>query len=283
MTKSLNNIQLNSVRNTDLKQTELSILINLDGFSFCIYALPKKQPIVFQRFKFKEKATTPERLLNKIEYIFSENEFLKESFNKVTVVHQNELATLVPTVLFDENNLKHYLKNSVKVLPMDFISFEKNDTLDATTVYIPFVNVNNFLLNHYGSFEYYHCFSKLTELLKNEDLNSTKDKIYVHVNKNNFELLAFKSNQLKVINRFEFKTPEDFIYYILFVAEQYDFDTEDVQLTLLGDIIKESDLFDILFKYVRNIEFWTTNIESKEGFKELPQHSNFILLNQHLI
>lgn len=283
MTKLLNSIQLSSVTNTDFKETQLSIQINLDGFSFCIYKLPEKEPILFQRIDFNEKATTPERHLKQIETIFSENKFLNESFNHVSVVHQNELATLVPAIHFDENNLKNYLINTVKVLPIDFISFENIPTLDATAVYIPFVNINNFLFNQYGSFEYYHCFSRLAELLKKEDLINPNNKIFVQVNRNDFELLAFKNNQLQVINRFDFITAEDFIYYILFVAEQLNLDTESFELILIGDIEKESELFDILYKYIRNIRFYNNDTELPEEFNEIPKHSNFILLNQNLI
>jgi hypothetical protein len=152
-----------------------------------------------------------------------------------------------------------------------------------TTVYIPFVNINNFLFNQYGSFEYYHSFSQLAELLKIQDLTNTNDKVFVHVNQNDFELLAFKKNQLQVINRFDFTTAEDFIYYILFVAEQMDLDTESFELILLGDLEKESELFDIVYKYIRHVQFYRNVLELAEEFSEIPRHSNFILLNQNLI
>ncbi|MEI6864914.1 DUF3822 family protein [Flavicella sp.] len=281
MTERVNNIKLNSVESTDLKETRLSIQINLDGFSFCIYSLSEKKPIVFQRFNFEEKASTPERHLAQIENIFFENEFLKESFERVTIIHQNELSSLVPTELFDKNHLKDYIKNSVKTLPIDYLSYDNIDSINATTVYIPFVNINNFFLNYYGSFEYYHSFTQLAILLTKEDLTNSNDKIFVHVNQNSFELLAFKKNKLQVINKFDFLTAEDFIYYVLFVVEQLSFDCETLNLILLGDIQKESELFAIIYKYIRNIKFYTNTIKRPIEFNEIPKHSNFILLNQY--
>ena len=160
---------------------------------------------------------------------------------------------MVPNPLFDQNNLKNYLNQSVKVLAIDYISFEGLSNMDATTVYIPFVNINNFLFNKYGSFEYFHSFSKLTESLSIDDAKNDKDKIYIQVNNSDYELLAFKKNQLQVINRFDFNTAEDFIYYILFTAEQFNLNTETLDLILLGDIEKESELYSIVYKYIRNI------------------------------
>lgn len=280
MIKRLNNIIHKSVANTDLKETQLSIQINLDGFSFCIYALPEKTTLVFQRFEFEEKAVTPEKHLTYIEAIFNKNEFLHQSFKKVIVIHQNELASLVPNTLFNEDHLKHYLNQSIKVLPIDFISFENIPNADITTVYIPFVNINNFLFNAYGEFEYFHSFSKLTELLSQEDLKNKKDKVFLHVNNSDFELLAFKNNKLQAINRFNFTTAEDFIYYTLFVAEQFDLDTETLELILLGDIEKESELYEILYKYIRNVIFFSNEKRNlSEDFNNHPKHANFMLLN----
>ena len=283
MTKRLNNIQINSIDSIDFKETQLSIQINLDGFSFCIYKLPENELIAFQRYKFTERASTPERLLRQIETIYDENNLLKYSFKAVKLIHQNELATLVPTLFFDKNNLKNYLNHSVKLLENDFISFENNNCMDVTSVYIPFVNINNFMFHQYGAFEYYHSFTQLLELLSKEDLLSTEDKIFVQVNQHNFELLAFKNNQLKAINRFEFSTAEDFIYYILFVAEQFDMHTENFKLILLGDIEKQTELYKITYKYIRNIVFYYSPLKLGKEFKDIAKHSNFLVLHQHLI
>ena len=278
MTKRLNNIISKSVENTDLKETQLSIQINLDGFSFCVYTLPEKHPLVFQRFEFEQKALTPETHLREIETIFDQNEFLGQDFKKVEVVHQNELATLVPDELFHEDNLKDYLQHTVKVLPIDFICFDTSEK--RNTVYIPFVNINNFLFNIYGSFEYFHSFTKLIEITSKEDVTAASDKIYIQVNNKNFELVAFKQNQLQVVNRFEFQTAEDFIYYILFTAEQLKLDPETLQLVLIGDIEKESELYSILYTYIRHISFYEANaLSNREEFQSLPKHANAILFN----
>ena len=263
MTKRLNNIISKSVENTDLKETQLSIQINLDGFSFCVYTLPDKQPLVFQRFEFEQKVLTPETHLKEIETIFDQNEFLCQDYKKVEVVHQNELATLVPDELFHEDNLKDYLEHTVKVLPIDFICFDTAEK--RNTVYIPFVNINNFLFNIYGSFEYFHSFTKLIEITSKGDVTAASDKIHIQVNNKNFELVAFKQNQL---------------YYILFTAEQLKLDPETLQLVLMGDIEKESELYSILYTYIRHISFYEANaLSNREEFQSLPKHANAILFN----
>jgi hypothetical protein len=283
MTKRLININDKSVKNIDLNETQLSILINLDGFSFCIYQLPEKRAVVYQHFAFEEKAITPEKHLLYIQSIFEENTFLNHSFKKVTAIHQNELATIVPNELFNKDNLKEYLKHSIKLLDNDFISHEKVKKTKNKTVYIPFVNINNFFFNRFGPFEYFHSFTKLIEIFTTEDSKDTSDKIFLNVNSDDFELLAFKKNHLQVINRFGCKTPEDFIYYVLFVSEQLNFDTEDLKLTLTGDINKHSERYKILYKYIRNVEFLSTDKQNlSDAFLKHPKHLDCILLSESL-
>jgi len=281
MIKNLTNIACKSFKNTDLRKTQLSIQINLDGFSFCIYNLTSKQPIKFQRFEFNNRATTPEQLLNYIKTIYQNNDVLSMSYEKVNVIHQNELATLVPNAFFDQKNLKNYIKKSVKVLDIDFLSFDTLASVDATSVYIPFVNVNNFIFSIHGSFTYFHSFSILIEKLQKEDLKNDKDKIFIHVNNTSFEILVFKNNTLQAINSFEIETSEDFIYYILFTAEQFDLNTETLDLMLLGDINKESERYAILYRYIRNIHFYSnTQKRLPKEFQNLTSQSNFILFNE---
>ena len=54
-------------------------------------------------------------------------------------------------------------------------------------------------------------------------------------------------------NSFEYSSKEDFIYYILFAAEQLELNPEKFELQLLGHISKDDPLFKIAYKYIRNV------------------------------
>ena len=103
MTKRSKYILDKSIEKTDLKETYLSIQISLDGFSFCIYAPQSQRYLTFQHYDFELQNSTPEQLLILVQSIFDENNLLNQDFKKVNIIHQNELATLVPTEYFDEN------------------------------------------------------------------------------------------------------------------------------------------------------------------------------------
>ena len=199
----------------NVKDTKLSIQFNLDGFSFCITNSTTKEVIYFSEYLFEEKQITPENLLNKIEEIFKTDEYLQKDFSSVLVIHQNNLFTLVPTPYFSENKISEYLNFNIKTLATDFIAFDDIQCVNAKNVYIPYVNINNYLFQNFGGFEYKHHLTVFIETLINLS-NSNEKKVFVNVSKSSIDIVVMRNKQLEFSNTFNFQTKEDFIYYILF-------------------------------------------------------------------
>ena len=101
--------------------------------------------------------------------------------------------------------------------------------------------------------------------------------MYVNVAKNNFDIVVLEEEAVVFLNSFTYQTKEDFLYHILFTAEQLQLDTEEFQLMFTGAISIDNDIYKITHNYVRNVSF----LESKnEIFNdlELQNHTNYILL-----
>lgn len=173
----------------------------------------------------------------------------------------------MPKPFFNENHLADYLNFNLKVLQNDFIAYDPVDNREMMNVYIPFVYLNNYLFDKFGSFEYKHSSSVLVERLLKQSSKNEDVKFYVNVENSHFQIVVIKQKKLLFYNSFNYSTKEDFIYYILFTAEQLHLNPEVFKLIFLGIIEKESELYKIVYDYVRHVSF----------FK--PNHSNFILLN----
>ena len=257
---------------------KLSIQFSLDGFSFCISDVDTKELQHLSSFSFDEKISTPESLLELIMIQFNENAILSQAFDEILVIHQNELATLVPSALFKEDQLNSYLNYNIKTLTSDFITFDTISNIDAKNVYVPYVNINNFLFQKYGEFEYKHHATVLIDKLILHAKNNKEKQCYAYVSNNTFDMVVIENSNLLFHNTFSFSTKEDFLYYLLFTSEQLNLNPEEFQLTMLGAISKESDLFSIAYQYIRNIEIFDT----KETFFELDtsvaNHTHFLIL-----
>ncbi len=256
----------------------LSIQFSLDGFSFCISNSTTKEIILFTEYTFASPVASPELLLEKIIHVFDTDKDLQQDFVSVFAVHQNNLATLVPTPLFDRNNLAPYLKYTVKTLATDFITYDIHDTSEINTVYIPYVNINNYIFQNFGEFEYKHHSTVLINKLLAYSKENSEKQFFVHVSPNHIDIVVCKEGNLIFYNSFPYTTKEDFIYYILFVAEQLQMNPDSFQLTFIGNIEKESDLYLITYTYVRNIHFMNLVNNFFVDDEDFSNHSNFILI-----
>ena len=259
----------------ETSKKKLSIQFSLDGFSFYIsnthHIISK-----FTSFNFTKPIKSPELILKKIKEIFKNEKTLQQDFETVSVVHQNNLSTLVPNQYFKDDNLNKYLKYSVKTITTDLIVYDDLNFIKAKNVYVPFVNINNFIFQNFGEFEYKHHSSILLEKLFLQSDDSLN--FFVNISQSLFDIVVLKDSKILFYNIFEYQTKEDFIYYILFTLEQLELSTDKTKVSLLGDINKQSELYQILYTYVRNISFFNSKNSIFNNQAEIDRHSNFILL-----
>ena len=273
----------NAVDFSESKDNHLSIQLSLDGFSFCIIDKNTNQVNLIQHTPFENSSSTPEKHLKNIEQVFKTEELLSKNYDSVNVSHVNDLATLVPKPLFDPNHINSYIKYSSKTYKNDYIVYDEIENHDMFSVFIPFVNINNYLLEKYGNFEYKHSSSILVENLLNTYKFSERPHMFVDLHKGHFEIVAIANNKLVLYNSFEYATKEDFIYYILFTAEQLHFNPEKFELVLSGVIVKDDEFYKIAYEYVRNICLLEnrSKYSFSDKFSDEIKRSYYTLLNQY--
>ena len=169
-----------------LTNLRLSIQVSLNGLSFCILEDSTKTITYLEHFGF-DKKLTPFELLDHIKSIYSSEEVLKNAFNTVNVIYVNELSTLVPKPLFDEDALADYLKFNSKILKSDFIAFDEIEANDSMNVYVPYVNINNFIYEKYGSFSYRHFSTILIDHILKLEKNTANPKMYINTSDTHFK------------------------------------------------------------------------------------------------
>ena len=94
----------------------------------------------------------------------------------------------------------------------------------------------------------------LEQLLEAEQ-NVTEDEMYINVEPFHFEMIVLKKGRFHLYNTFEYFTKEDFIYFVLFVVEQLKLNPETLTVNLTGHIVKDDDLYQLLYTYIRHVEF----------------------------
>ena len=280
MIKQINKIKSKNIDFNNLENSHLSIQLRLDGFSFCIFNKDIQEITALSDFDFPESNPSPHKHLEYIEAVFEKEELLQKKYHSFNATHTNNLSTLVPKPFLNKENLADYLKFNIKVLENDFITTDEINNTEITNVYIPFVNINNFLIDQFGPFEYKHSSTVLIEALLSKYKNIDKPSFFVNVLQNEFEIVVINKNKLQFYNSYKFSTKEDFIYYILFTSEQLNLNPEEFELTFIGNIEKESEIYNITYQYIRNISFLEFPNKNISDNNTISKHSYFTLLNQ---
>ena len=268
---------VNNANITEKKYRKLSIQVSLTGFSFCCFDTLNNTVLSFKDVVFDttDKTATIENLFANAR---TENPELVEIYDEITVLHDNNLSTFVPVALFDDQFLGSYLQYNTKVFETDFFAFDEIATYQMNTVYIPYVNINNFFVDEFGFFTYKHSntilVSKLLELSKNVDAK----KMFVHMGTGHFEIIIVQNQHLLLFNSFDYKTPEDLIYYLLFTAEQLNMNPESFPLEFLGAIAEEDAFYKIAYKYIRNVSlFDISDLQKNNSFSKAANLKHFTL------
>nr|WP_290629217.1 DUF3822 family protein [Altibacter sp.] len=259
-------------------QKKLSVQIALTGLSFLVSNPDTKEPMFYTEKKFSSPHT-PEELLLELQRSFSEYKELEHP-TEVILLYATNVYAPVPLSLFDETKASEYLKFNSKILANDYISHDTLESAGTVVVYIPYVNINNYIFDRFGSFQYYHATTVLLRSFLASEKHSRDAKVFVHVTETHFDLLVLKEGTLQLCNSYLYKTPEDFVYYILFCFEQLNLNPETVPVTFVGSISEESDLYHIVYRYIRNVTVATANsAKGQATLDERPQNNYLLTLS----
>jgi hypothetical protein len=237
---------------TEKKYKKLVIQVRLNGFSYCCFDTLNHSVLFLKEIDFA-KFPRASKVEDHYWKAFVDNHELTKNYDEVLVIHDNNLNTFVPKPLFDEAYVGSYLQYNTKVFETDFFEFDDIANHEMNNVYIPYVNINNFLIDQFGPFTYKNSNSILVARLLELSKNIDSKRVFVHFSKTKFEIVVVQNQKLILFNSFEYTTKEDFLYYLLFTAEQLNLNPETFKLQLLGDISEDSEYFKMAYTYVRNV------------------------------
>src|SRR5690606_660764 len=255
---------------------KLSLQIAVNEMSFCCFYMLNQEITTVRSVPF----TIHKPLEDQLWKAFVNFPELMQGYDEIVVLHDNSLNTFVPKALFDEDFLASYLQYNTKVFDTDFFAYDTVGNYDINNVYVPFMDVNNFLIDRYGTFEYKSTNSILVARLLDLSKNIDEKQVFVHCKETHFEIVVARNQKLLLFNSFEYKTAEDFLYYILFTLEQLQLNPETVKVALLGTIGEENECFTLAYRYIRNIALLDPiTLQEKWNLDKKDLLQYFILFN----
>ncbi|MCK9220573.1 MAG: DUF3822 family protein [Bacteroidales bacterium] len=272
----------------ETRQYGLSILLSEVMISYCILDFKRNKFLGIQQIQRSDHSSrnivpaVKPSLNDFINAVIKAQPWLKNQFKSIQIAYVGEKVTLIPSQLFDPNEKGNYLQfNFVKeqeeqVFSDHLIPFDTQLVYTVPSVLIQSMNV------HFPNIKIVHFAGILmNSIWINYKNRINTHRVFLHVRETHFDLLIYDGRQMNYFNSFPFQSAEDVAYYLIFVLEQLNFNPETMPLVLLGNVEKGSAMFELLFKYVRHIEFGHRNESFKYShiLNQISPHAFYPLFN----
>ena len=227
-----------------INEKVLSIHSFDDGFSFCT----------------KSKIDFFYSTNNHINFIDILNGYLvkeeKDFIEPIKFISFHNPSTFVPYSLFDNSRSKDYLKLYSLEKEDEIVYYDKIEQINQINVYTSPRNISddlkkvnlNLEISHYNTL-------LLNNILSLEFSNGIEYQLFIHLQSEALDVFLFQKKQFKFNNRFLISNEDEFLYYLFFIVEQFDMETEGLEIVFLGKIQRYEAYYKVLNQYHNHIKF----------------------------
>lgn len=238
-------------------QTNLTLSVGLNSISLSVYDLPSGKLIKFDKVAFSNPLSI-EGTLDELKDLLNKNDLDFKKIENIKLIQQNNLSVLVPSELYSEKQKRTYLKYNTQIRNDDFIAVDNLNNLKIKNIYIPYININNYLVDLFKNIEYFHydseLLNKLYEIRRNEEF-------FVHVDNRQIKIVVFKNDTLNFFNSYEIDNSTDIIYYILLVLKEKKLNIDKTEINYITDY-EYDDLSKISDNFFGNHKVLNRNYEA---------------------
>ena len=270
-----------SLKESQTRNYTLSIQLCLDSLAFTVYNPDKNKFVGIESYRFSDIEGI-EQLPSFLGKVLNNRPSFAFPYEKVFLLYQNSYSTLIPQPLFDETHKNLYLGFNQPFQENSRIVFDELENNEAVNIYyLPNLVIEK-AKDFWPNVNLLHFSTGLIESLSINFKNKVDTKtLFVNLQDDCFDLVYFKENKLHYYNSFEFRTKEDFIYFLLISIDQLMLNPEDVKLILMGDIDKTDDTYRMIHQYIKNYSFISRNDNYGYSYvlDELKYHRHYTLFN----
>lgn len=242
----------------------LKLLVTPSSLRYFVLSQTHQQVLFFGNYALHH-VNQPQELAYRLEKIFEKDEVLQLKFGQV-LLGMDTPYSLVPSemaLMFAD-----WQKQSQKLDAIGAeLVFERNDALQQTAARL------------FGSIKTSHV---IATFIKQLPAAECQNKLLVQVSSDHLDIIRWNDNGgVDLLNRYEYQTATDFIYYVLLVCNDLKIDRETSELVLAGEVDIQSKIYDMCYRYFRNISFIQKpeHLHFSKAFDIMPKHLNYHLYN----
>lgn len=226
--------------------------IRLGEKHFC-FAISNKPATIIYRLVYSSIDQWTENEWNNLFETYPE---LNNAYYEVLVSFDFHSSILVPLNDAQQNDSELLLQTMFGINGQSSFISESVTGWQLTNIYAVPETLKDWISTKFPVARYWHQY---TLGVRNSILSVTGGMLLVDFRKDEFIVIATGSNQILLTQTFEYSNPEDVLFYLLKICNQFKLSTEEVQIHLSGLVDKDSSLYKELYQYFINIEFRDSN------------------------
>lgn len=168
---------------------------------------------------------------------FKTSEFLKDLSGRARVLVDSD-TLLVPMSHFDEMKAGDLFFHSFPQYSQNHVFF--NVMQEVSTVVLSSINKDLKLVldDHFEDVRLVPAMTPVWGHLYQRNFTGGNQKLFAYVHEHKIDIFCFQQNRFKFCNSYDAKHVKDAVYYLLYVWNLLQFDAQNDELHLVGDIFQ---------------------------------------------
>lgn len=233
---------------------ELSILLGMDSFVYMVND-GQQRVLALKDFSFEAPADPVQNLVDQLILLTGEDKYLRLPHRNIRIGLSNHKTAILPDRLYNEAENKVYLKELTKVTPDQEVKSDRLAALDAHSVYAVDHSLIDVLRRYFPGARVFNLSTALLLGFHKYAVMNPAYQAYVHVRPGELFICLFKGGDLQFANSFSYQSARDFLYFIMLVYEQFELQAEETPLFISGRLVKDSEIYKLLHRYVLHLSF----------------------------
>ena len=208
--------------------------------------------------------------------------WLPLSFGRTVCSWEGPSSTLVPEAMLVPGDMWEYLSFGHKVEAGETVMSDRLPDIGAVNVYAVPEKIREMLTRVLGVSRLFHFSTAFLEGALTDHLRyPERSVLYVYLSGESAEVALTGRNGLMIHNRFVCSAPEDVVYYLLYVLQQFAVPSGKATVILTGQITAADHLFELLGTYIGDpvIPKKINDIHCGKDLENVPVQEWFTLLN----
>ncbi len=212
---------------------KLSIELSLDGFSFVV--IDDGKPIFIEEYRI-DGINDFESYTPNLKKLLEALNFSNFFFERVKVLLQTPQLVIVPKIVFDPKQAEKYMHFCNPTSNARLVKFDPIETIESIGIFELADGIETTLNSHFPRYELRHSTASLIDwYLRSSIFLSGEYTMVVKQFGSGFTILCFEKHKLLAYNSFKCLNENDYLYYLMYFVEQFNFDVTQLEVIVLAE------------------------------------------------